>query len=127
MQHAEGALHGFSLGMPSADGTPATFSVDEIWTTQLASSGVSVVATAVPAAADPTFSQARVLGDQSVMYKYVSPNLLFTASGGEPADTESEPALSVALMDAVTGRVLYRVRHDDSAGPVQAVVCENWV
>ena len=127
VKHAEGALRGFSLGMPSADGAPATFAVDEIWATQLASSGGSVVATAVPAAGDPTFSQARVLGDQSVMYKYVSPNLLFTASGGEPADTDSEPALSVALIDTVTGRVLYRVRHDDSAGPVHAVVCENWI
>ena len=127
VQKADGALRGFSLGAPSADGPSRSFSVDEIWSTQLAMAGGSVVATAAPSAGDPTFSQARVLGDQSVMYKYVSPNLLFTASGGETADADREPSLAVALLDTVTGRVLYRVQHDGSAGPVHAVVCENWV
>jgi hypothetical protein len=127
IQKAEGALRGFNLGEPSADGASGSFSVNEIWSTQLATAGGSVVATAVPSAGDPTFSQARILGDQSVMYKYVSPNLLFTASGGETVDADSEPSLAVALVDTVTGRVLYRVQHDGSAGPVHAVVCENWV
>jgi len=127
IQKAEGALRGFNLGEPSADGASGSFSVNEIWSTQLATAGGSVVATAVPSAGDPTFSQARILGDQSVMYKYVSPNLLFTASGGETVDADSEPSLAVALVDTVTGRALYRVQHDGSAGPVHAVVCENWV
>ena len=43
--------------------------------------------------------------------------------GAGPAET----AVSVHLLDAATGRVLYRVRHNEARGPVHAVVCENWV
>jgi hypothetical protein len=35
--------------------------------------------------------------------------------------------VSVHLLDAATGRVLYRVRHPEARGPVHAVVCENWI
>ena len=65
-------------------------------------------------------SWVRVPGDRSTMFKYLNPNTIFVA-------TSTEAAVHVNLIDAVTGRILYRVRHGDARGPVHAVMCENWV
>ena len=65
-------------------------------------------------------SWVRVPGDRSTMFKYLNPNTIFVA-------TSTGAAVHVNLIDAVTGRILYRVRHGDARGPVHAVMCENWV
>lgn len=65
--------------------------------------------------------------DQDVMYKYISKNLLFVAtvapkaSGEIGSVTPEESWLFVYLVDTVTGRVLHRVKHYASQGPVRAV------
>lgn len=71
-------------------------------------------------------TQAKVI-DQDVMYKYVSKNLLFVAtvppkaSGEIGTATPEESWLVVYLIDTVTGRVLHRMTHHGSQGPVHAV------
>jgi hypothetical protein len=67
------------------------------------------------------------------MYKYISKNLLFVAtaapqaSGGIGSATPDESWIVVYLIDTVTGRILHRVTHYGSQGPVHAVFSENWV
>lgn len=72
-------------------------------------------------------TQAKVTADQEVMYKYVSRNLLFLASVAPKAAgpigsvTPDESSLVVYVIDTVTGRILHRVTHHGSVGPVHAV------
>ncbi|MBA0694088.1 hypothetical protein Goari_004415 [Gossypium aridum] len=67
------------------------------------------------------------------MYKYISRNLLFVAtvapkgSGEIGSVTPEESWLVAYLIDTVTGRILHRVTHHGSQGPVHAVFSENWV
>jgi len=83
----------------------------------------------------------QILGDRSLKYKYINPNLLFVATApGSSAGFGSEdsslaarkPALedqqvSVALINTVTGAVLHQQVHSAATGPVHAVVSEHWV
>ena len=72
-------------------------------------------------------TQAKAIADQDVMYKYISRNLLFVAtvapkaSGEIGSVTPEESWLVVYLIDTVTGRILHRVTHHGSQGPVRAV------
>lgn len=72
-------------------------------------------------------TQAKVTADQDVMYKYISKNLLFVAtvapkaSGEIGTATPEESSLVVYLIDTVTGRILHRMTHHGSQGPVHAV------
>lgn len=61
------------------------------------------------------------------MYKYVSKNLLFVATVAPKATgeigsvTPEESWLVVYLIDTVTGRIIYRMTHHGTQGPVHAV------
>ncbi|XP_078594984.1 ER membrane protein complex subunit 1-like [Branchiostoma floridae x Branchiostoma japonicum] len=69
-------------------------------------------------------SQGRVLSDRSVMYKYLNPNLLAVMTEGIERDI---PLLTLYLVDAVTGQVVYSMQHKRASGPVHLVHSENWV
>lgn len=72
-------------------------------------------------------TQTKVTADQEVMYKYISKNLLFLvtvspkAVGPIGSATPEESSLVVYIIDTVTGRILHRMTHQGSQGPVQAV------
>ena len=72
-------------------------------------------------------TQAKVIADHDVMYKYISKNLLFVAtvapkaSGEIGTATPEEAWLVVYLIDTITGRILHRMTHHGSQGPVHAV------
>ena len=72
-----------------------------------------------------------MLGDRSVLYKYVNPNLIVLLA---TENTTSTAGVLVQLVDAVSGAVLYTNRHAHYALPTVAnapksmvVHCENWV
>lgn len=72
-------------------------------------------------------TQAKVIADQDVMYKYISRNLLFVATVAPKASGEigsvspEESWMFVNVIDTVTGRILYRMIHHGAQGPVHAV------
>lgn len=72
-------------------------------------------------------TQAKAMSEHDVIYKYVSKNLLFVANVAPKAIgeigllTPEESWLVVYLIDTVTGRILHRVTHHGSQGPVHAV------
>ena len=73
---------------------------------------------------DPVASIGRVLGDRSVMYKYLNQHLLVV--------TTVNPVLSTAsiyLLDAVSGSILHSATHAgaDTSQPIVATVSENWL
>jgi hypothetical protein len=70
---------------------------------------------------DPVASIGKVLGDRSVLYKYLNPNLaLLTAV----ADTTA----TFYLLDAVSGQLLHASTQTgvDTTKPIASVLSENW-
>lgn len=71
---------------------------------------------------DPVASIGRVLGDRSVLYKYFTPNMAVLTS-------LSKTSLTLYLIDAVTGTVLYNWAHKGvvSTYDISSVLSENWL
>lgn len=70
---------------------------------------------------DPVASIGKVLGDRSVLYKYLNPNLaLITAVGDNSA--------SFYLLDAISGTVLHATtqKNVDTTQPIASAISENW-
>lgn len=70
---------------------------------------------------DPVASIGKVLGNRSVLYKYLNPNLaLITAVGDNSA--------SFYLLDGITGTVLHSSTQEnvDTTQPIASTISENW-
>uniref|UniRef100_A0A8C4ED29 ER membrane protein complex subunit 1 n=1 Tax=Dicentrarchus labrax TaxID=13489 RepID=A0A8C4ED29_DICLA len=71
-------------------------------------------------------SQGRVMGDRSVLYKYLNPNLLAVVT--ESTDLHQERSfVGILLIDGVTGRIIHEAVQRKARGPVHVVHSENWV
>ncbi|KAJ1974689.1 AdoMet-dependent rRNA methyltransferase spb1, partial [Dimargaris xerosporica] len=79
-------------------------------------------------------SLGRVLGNRSVLYKFLNPHSLAVITANEAVDstTPGTTTLGFYLIDAVSGAILYHAEHrharyDPTVHPVHVVQCENWV
>ncbi|XP_057522936.1 uncharacterized protein LOC130802853 [Amaranthus tricolor] len=126
-------LRGFTLHAKCMNGDEFCFSSRDLWSIILPSDSEKIIATAARKTNEVVHTQAKVMADRDVMYKYISKNLLFVATvapkaAGEIGSvTPDEAWLVVYLIDTVTGRILHRVTHHGAQGPVRAVFSENWV
>ncbi|KKP01741.1 hypothetical protein THAR02_06157 [Trichoderma harzianum] len=95
---------------------------NEIWQLQLLP-GQKIASIAKTPAHDPIASIGRVLGDRSVNYKYLNPNVVVIAA----IDTAAS-ALSVYLLDTVTGQLLASQVHEgvDGDKDISCTLSENW-
>ncbi|KAK9983871.1 hypothetical protein SO802_033396 [Lithocarpus litseifolius] len=109
------------------------FDSRELWSIVFPSESEKIIATVTRKLNEVVHTQAKVVADQDVTYKYISKNLLFVATATPKASgeigtaTPEEASLVVYLIDTVTGRILHRMAHYGSQGPVHAVFSENWV
>ncbi|TDH71102.1 hypothetical protein CCR75_003513 [Bremia lactucae] len=75
-------------------------------------------------------SAVTITGDDSLLIKYLNPNLFAIATLTTQVslhDKDATTVLYVYLIDAVAGRILHRVRHLDVDSPVRMVQSENWL
>jgi hypothetical protein len=72
---------------------------------------------------DPVASIGKVLGDRSVLYKYLNQNLVLVT-----AVNEQDHTAGFYLLDGVSGKVLYSVRRSgvDPTQPIASAISENW-
>lgn len=86
-------------------------------------SGQKVVEATARPDHDPVASIGRVLGNRSVLYKYLNPNLALVTAVNEQTHTAS-----FYLLDGVSGKVLHAVTQAgvDSKQPIASVMSENW-
>ena len=70
---------------------------------------------------DPVASIGKVLGNRSVLYKYLSPNLALVTAVGERT-------VSFYLLDGVSGKVLHSSTQQgvDTSQPIASAMSENW-
>ncbi|XP_029580082.1 ER membrane protein complex subunit 1 isoform X2 [Salmo trutta] len=117
--HSEhGNLSGFRLRKD--------LSTERIWEVVLPTEVQKIVAVKGKRPNEHVHSQGRVMGDRSVLYKYLNPNLLAVVT--ESTDAHPERAfVGVFLVDGVTGRIIHEAVQRKSRGPVHFVHSENWV
>lgn len=70
---------------------------------------------------DAISSNARMLGDGSLLVKYVNPHLIGLAT------FDAATGLKTYLIDTVVGRIVHRFSHREGTGPVHMVRFENWL
>ncbi|KAJ9518790.1 hypothetical protein QJQ45_026065 [Haematococcus lacustris] len=79
---------------------------------------------------EPVYTAVKVLGDRSMKYRQLSPNLLLVVTGHAaaaqvPRDELDFLAAHILLVDAVTGAVLHRQSAPGCRGPALALMSEN--
>ncbi|KAF5726190.1 ER membrane protein complex subunit 1 [Tripterygium wilfordii] len=109
------------------------FDSRDIWSVVFPSESEKIIAAVTRKLNEVVHTQTKVIGNQDVLYKYLSNNVLFVAtvspkaSGDVGSATPEESWLVVYIIDTVTGRILHRMTHYGSHGPVRAVFRENWI
>lgn len=73
---------------------------------------------------DRIHSHGKVLGDRSVLYKYLNPNMIGVVTSGE--DNQQVPFINIYLVDTITGSIINSFNHKRCRGPVRIVHSENW-
>ncbi|KAL4194055.1 hypothetical protein AMTRI_Chr05g57370 [Amborella trichopoda] len=115
------------------EGDDYCFETRELWKVVFPLESEKISAVATRKSNEVVHTQAKVLTDQDVIFKYISRNVLFVATVAPKATdgigsiTPDEAWLVAYLIDTVTGRILHRVTHLGAHGPIQAVFSENWV
>ncbi|RKP24265.1 hypothetical protein SYNPS1DRAFT_29968 [Syncephalis pseudoplumigaleata] len=126
-QQGSSQLRGYELAA-SQDEKQSSLATREAWQLMLPDD-LHIVATARHPSYDPTASIGRTLGNRSVLFKYLNPNLIAVAAVHKH-EARSE-RLYVYLLDSVSGTVLYHTVYAgvvvDALHPVHLVLSENWL
>ncbi|BFZ23271.1 hypothetical protein BsWGS_26310 [Bradybaena similaris] len=106
--------------------------LEPVWNLDLQKSQQTITGVYGKRAIEHVHSQGRVLGDRSVLYKYLNPNLVAVVAEGEeqPQAAVSKgptPFFSLYLVDGVTGHIVYHQSHKRACGPVKVIHSENWI
>ncbi|KAK2748939.1 hypothetical protein FQN57_007222 [Myotisia sp. PD_48] len=83
--------------------------------------GQKIIRAIVRPAHDPVASIGTVLGNRSVLYKYLNQNLALITTVGDAS-------VSFYLLDGVSGQILHTVTHSnvDITQPIPSVISQNW-
>uniref|UniRef100_A0A3B4EF09 ER membrane protein complex subunit 1 n=1 Tax=Pygocentrus nattereri TaxID=42514 RepID=A0A3B4EF09_PYGNA len=115
---SQGRLSGFRLRKD--------LSTELIWEVVIPTEVQKIVGVKGKRANEHVHSQGRVMGDRSVLYKYLNPNLLAVVT--ESTDSHQERSfVGIFLIDGVTGRIVHEAVQRKARGPVHFVHSENWV
>ncbi|KAJ5034959.1 uncharacterized protein L3040_008226 [Drepanopeziza brunnea f. sp. 'multigermtubi'] len=117
VQGNNGEVKGLRFEENGSNGVPVV-----AWTFQ-PGSGQKVVKVVSRPAHDPVASIGRVLGDRTVLYKYLNPNIVLVTAVSDESSTAS-----FYLLDSVSGDVLYSASHEgvDTKQPIASALTENW-
>eukprot|EP00192_Tetraselmis_astigmatica_P002112 CAMPEP_0117674976 /NCGR_PEP_ID=MMETSP0804-20121206/15346_1 /TAXON_ID=1074897 /ORGANISM="Tetraselmis astigmatica, Strain CCMP880" /LENGTH=1011 /DNA_ID=CAMNT_0005483923 /DNA_START=47 /DNA_END=3082 /DNA_ORIENTATION=- len=119
------ALKGYAIVAKPGDKSTAAFEAVEIWSVVVGAG--SEILEVVQRDSGSVHSRVKVLGDRSMLVKYLNPNTIFMATSSAPSSFSNEGSeLEIHIIDTVTGRHLFRQVHKGATGPVKATLCENW-
>ncbi|KAF2803323.1 DUF1620-domain-containing protein [Mytilinidion resinicola] len=87
------------------------------------SKGERIVGYTARPVVDPVASIGKVLGDRSVLYKYLNPNLVLVTTV-----VDSTRTASVYLLDSASGNLLHAVSHPniDTSRAIPSAISEHW-
>lgn len=113
-----GLLVGYTLAHSSLEKLVAS----EVWRIQLSHKITGLMS---KSPLERVHSQGRVLGDRSVLYKYINPNLVAVMTQAE--DPIHKNVLSIYLIDVVSGSIVFSIVHKRATEPIHLVHSENWI
>ncbi|XP_012286292.1 ER membrane protein complex subunit 1 isoform X2 [Orussus abietinus] len=116
-----GVLAGYSLSYS----TPQNLVAHKVWEVVLSPKNQLITNIVSKNPIERVHSQGRVLGDRSVLYKYINPNLVAVVTQG--VGNVHKNTLSLYLLDVVSGAMVFSVAHKRVRGPVHVVHSENWL
>jgi len=70
---------------------------------------------------DSTYS---ILGDDSVLLKYLNPHMSAVVT---ISSTDSLDKLFVSLVDTITGKIIIRMEQENAVAPIHSLIIENHV
>ncbi|XP_014324653.1 ER membrane protein complex subunit 1 isoform X2 [Xiphophorus maculatus] len=115
---SQGRLSGYRLR--------TDLSTEQVWEVVIPTEVQKIVSVKGKRPNEHVHSQGRVMGDRSVLYKYLNPNLLAVVT--ESTDVHQERSfIGILLIDGVTGRIIHEAVQRKARGPVHVVHSENWV
>ncbi|XP_037540870.1 ER membrane protein complex subunit 1 isoform X2 [Nematolebias whitei] len=115
---SQGRLSGYRLR--------TDLSTEQVWEVVIPNEVQKIVSVKGKRPNEHVHSQGRVMGDRSVLYKYLNPNLLAVVT--ESTDLHQERSfIGILLIDGVTGRIIHEAVQRKARGPVHVVHSENWV
>lgn len=71
---------------------------------------------------DSTYS---ILGDDSVLLKYLNPHM--SAVVTLSLSSSQEDMMFVSLVDTITGKIIMRIEQENAAAPIHSLIMENHV
>lgn len=90
---------------------------------------------------DTLHSRSNILGDDSILLKYLNPNLVVITTISPPeaaidfynpsiksfnsSEVKQYSLLTLTFIDRVSGRIIHRVVHENGASPVHSLIIEN--
>lgn len=117
---------GYVVGYSLRPSTPNKLAVETVWTAFVQSDGQKITQLVTRNPLEHVHSQGRVMGDRSVLYKYLNPNLVAVVTEGTDS-VHKVASVTVHLVDVVTGAFIYSASHKRARGPLHVVHSENWV
>ena len=120
--HIVDKVNGIIKGNQLTLGLDGRLTGDLLWTFSSPLSTEEIVYVTSTRTSERTQTPARVLGDRSLLHKYLNRNAIFVA-----ALSRQGGYLSAYVLDTVTGQVIHRVVRNNAANPVMAVFSENWL
>ncbi|CAH8434876.1 unnamed protein product [Schistosoma haematobium] len=129
IESEQARLTGYRIDPVSSDGK--SLKATRVWRMLLSpdSSPVNkhiIVSAASRPPSEHIYSVGRVLGDRSVLYKYLNPNLIAVLTIGGDISSHTN-TLVIYLIDVVAGRILYSAVHRRCSEPISLVHSENWI
>ncbi|CAL7933904.1 unnamed protein product [Xylocopa violacea] len=116
-----GVLSGYSLSYSTAQELIA----HKVWELLLSPKNQRITHVVSKNPIERVHSQGRVLGDRSVLYKYINPNLVAIVTEG--VGHTHRNTLNLYLLDVVSGAMIFSIMHKRVRGPVHVVHSENWI
>ncbi|XP_065936544.1 ER membrane protein complex subunit 1 isoform X2 [Magallana gigas] len=107
------------------------FLMENVWTVNLQKKQQTITQVVGKRPLEQVHSQGRVLGDRSVLYRYLNPNLVVVVTEGEFIEQSQRGGvfntINLYLLDSVTGHMVFHCSHKRAKGPITVVHSENWV
>jgi len=111
------SIHGFSLKNVQGQSVVTT---QPVWTMTLPE-GETIVSAAARDPREVVHTPGRIFfGNRTIREKYLNPNMFALATAMDDGS-----ALTIYIIDGVTGRVIHSVAHRKASGPVHMVLTEN--
>ncbi len=84
-----------------------------------------IIATTYAGQDDKIVSNVVIMGDDSLLLKYINPNLIVIITQSDAKDDSGYSTIHVNIVDSVSAKVIYRASHEEAGGPVSSIVIEN--